>query len=532
MKRVPDKYKVLFNHDSTCVFNTATPYQDVKKPVGLAQVEGYVDEVADAGCDVLLLSPIWGQGVVLWDSDQAPLWREKGKTLECPDTFQGRTIRRIRDFLLAGNDFIGITQKRAKEKGLAFFLTWRMNDVHGIDHPEDPWTSDFYRDHPEYRIKTPDDPAWQWNAAHAFDFSRPEVHAYQLGFIRELITRYDFDGIELDFMRHPYLFPHTVPFEERCAHLSSFVTEVRRLLDTRGKNLPICVRVPMSWDYGLEIGIDLKSWVNEGLVDMVNVSTFFVTSSEMEVSLYRQHLPKAKIYAELTQCTERGKTIELGLEFTRKTTPEVLRSTAQCYLAQGADGISLFNFVYYRDYSFGDPTKPDKFEPPFDALKGIADPAVLSREAKHYALSSQLGGTLFLGQMPFDLVQQPGPRRHRLGIQVGDDISRPEVRAPYLPKGVLRLKFMEPVSDLEVLVWRQGRKLKPCRINGELFPHPYLEGVPTDHAYYLDYEVPLELLAQGLNHFTVHLFKGKAAVVTRMEIALYRKDGYQPTYAQ
>ena len=75
---------------------------------------------------------------------------------------------------------------------------------------------------------------------------------------------------------------------------------------------------------------------------------------------------------------------------------------------------------------------------------------------------------------------------------------------------------------------RLGRLLKQCRVEGELFPTEYIEGVPGDHSHTLDYELPLELLEKGLNTFTLWLDVGSKAVVTRLEIAVYRKDGYNP----
>lgn len=523
MPRDTSRYRVLFNHDGTCVFSTETPYQRTEDPVGLAQVYGYVDEVADAGCDALLLSPYWGQTIPLWDSERVPLWRGAGRTMACPDTFQGRVIRRIRDFLLAGNDFVGLTRQRCQERGLGFFLTWRMFDVHGLEHPEDPWTNDFYRANPQFRIGETLDP--RWNGEISLDFSHPEVRAYQLGLIREFVERYPVDGLELDFMRNPCLFGRAIPYERRAAALREFLVEVRALLDAAGPDRPLGVRVLQRWDLTLELGLDLESWVREGLVDLVNVSSFYETSVDNDLAVYRTRLPGARIYGELTQCGSVVRAVELGLELCRKCTPEILRSTAQAFLAQGADGLSLFNFVYYRDYSFGALNKPDKFEPPFAALRGLADRAQLAGEPKHYVLARQ--SWFYQGQLPLDLTS-PGSRHLQLALPVGQDFTHPSSREPFHATAVLRLQFEKPVAGLEVTVRRAGRLLAPCRVDGELFPTPYLEGVPTDHACTLDYELPLELLELGPNRFTLRLHRGDEAVVTRLEAAVYRKDGYCP----
>ena len=131
------------------------------------------------------------------------------------------------------------------------------------------------------------------------------------------------------------------------------------------------------------------------------------------------------------------------------------------------------------------------------------------------------------GQLPLDLARQ-GSRHLQLALLVGMDFAQPAVRAPFHDTAVLRLQFEEPVADLAVTVRRLGRVLKPCRVEGELFPLPYREGVPTDHTCYLDYELPVELLERGLNCFTLRRDRGGAAVVKRLEVAVYRKDGYLP----
>jgi hypothetical protein len=513
-----DRFKVLFNHDDTCVFSSDSPYQSTKEPVSLKQIHGYVDEVADAQCSALLLSPYWGQATPMWDSDVVPLWKGVGRTMKCPDTFQGKVIARIRDLLLSGVDFVGETGKRCKERKLPFLLAWRMFDIHGIDHPEDPWTSDFYKQNPQFRIGHPE--ALAGDSVRSLDFSHPEVRAYQLSIIRELFERYDFEGIELDFMRSPYFFSRRIPYEKRVESLRAFSKGVREIVDHRGKDRPIGARVPQTWDLALELGLDLPALANEGLLDWVNVSAFYETSSELEIARYREKLPHTRIFGELTQTSGVVKRLELGLETTRKCTPELLRSTAQTFFAQGADGVSLFNINYYRDYSFGTAKHQDRTEPPFAALHGIADTSRLATEPHHYVLSRQ--SWFYQGQLPLRL-DGTSARHPHVTLAVGQDYTLSENRVPYEETAVLRLLLEKPTAGVEVLVRNKGRVLKPCQVEGELFPHNYKDGVPPDHTRYLDYEVPLALLEKCENRFTFTVLQGKLAVVERLELAVFRK---------
>jgi len=237
MNKTQITYRCLFNHDGFCVYSNASRYQDINQPVGLAQVHGYVDEVADAGCDVLLLCPNLYQ-LPGWDSDQYPFWRTEGRTRSFPtDTAVGRVLSRAQEFISAGNDLIQLSQDRARQKGITFFLTWRMNECHGIDDETSPGLSDFWHRHPEYRIGG-DEPGWE---PHALCFLHQAVRDYQFGFIEELCTRYDIDGLELDFLRFPFYFPRSVPFHEKAPIMTNYVRRIRKMLDGLGKEIPLCV---------------------------------------------------------------------------------------------------------------------------------------------------------------------------------------------------------------------------------------------------------------------------------------------------
>ena len=152
-------YRTLFNHDGFCVYSNASRYQEIDKPVGLSQVHGYVDEVADAGIDVLALCPNMYQ-LPGWDSDHYRYWREEAPQIAYPDTAVGRVIGRCRAFLASGNDLIQLSLERARQREVAFFLTWRVNESHGVNEPDNPGNSRFWREHPELRIGGPGPFGW------------------------------------------------------------------------------------------------------------------------------------------------------------------------------------------------------------------------------------------------------------------------------------------------------------------------------------------------------------------------------------
>jgi hypothetical protein len=461
-----------------------------------------VDEVADAGCDLILLCPNLYQ-IPGWDSAHDPYWRTKGRTVVYPDTAVGKVISRAREFLLAGNDLVQLSLDRARQRGVDFFLTWRMNECHGVDDPLNPGLSDFYLAHPEYYIQNnprygrPGEKTNRWDLL-ALDFSHQEVREHQIGFIKELCERYTIDGLELDFLRWPFYFPTAMPFEEKAPILTEYVRSVRRYLDSLGKHIPICARL----------------W---GQLDILNLSSFYVMTSELEIETFRERYPHSPIYGEMTQCTFFGEILELSVEQARKATTEILRSTAYSILDRGADGISLFNFVYYRDYSFGSPNKLDKTEPNFPAIKNIWDRTKLAAQEKHYVITRTHRGP-FSRQLPAALK----PRAPiALRIYVADDLSKKSVRAQF-KKAVLRIMSADKSwNGRKVAAYCGDAQLEETVHEGELFQQPYKECIPTNHAIYRDFVAPVELLRNGYNTFRFVLTQGNPINVDRLELALY-----------
>ncbi len=70
--------------------------------------------------------------------------------------------------------------------------------------------------------------------ARALDYAHPEVRDHYRALIVETLERYDVDGLELDFMREPYLFSAGKEPEGRLL-LTAWLREIRGLVDTATK---------------------------------------------------------------------------------------------------------------------------------------------------------------------------------------------------------------------------------------------------------------------------------------------------------
>jgi len=241
-----------------------------------------------------------------------------------------------------GIDPYAIWLQAARKLGMTAWVSVRMNDIHFVDDPLNPLCSDFWREHPEYRRISHRFADWN---DHAYDYGRQEVREYHMRLIEEVLSRYDMDGLELDWMRFGY---HIKPGEEAEGrrHLNAFVGEVRRLLDEKerqtGKRIRLACRVASRPQTAYELGTDAVHWARQGWIDMLAIAPFFNTiETDMPIELWRQLLEGTNV------------TLAAGIELharpyptapIRLNSPEVTRGAAFSLLSRGADRIYLFNY--------------------------------------------------------------------------------------------------------------------------------------------------------------------------------------------
>ncbi|WP_135553464.1 glycoside hydrolase family 10 protein [Paenibacillus cymbidii] len=233
---------------------------------------------------------------------------------------------------------------RARERGISPWISVRMNDIHCVDNELDPMHSTLWRQHPELRRAPYKFDDW---ADKAFDYARPEVREHHFRLIEELAERYDFDGLELDWMRFGYHFRPGFE-EEGAAILTQFTADVRALLDRweakRGHRIKLSARVASRPQTALSLGMDAVEWAKRGLVDMLVVTPFWATiETDMPIELWKQLLRGTDV------------TLAAGIEVLIRAFPksalrqmntlETVRGAASSLLSRGADRIYLFNYM-------------------------------------------------------------------------------------------------------------------------------------------------------------------------------------------
>lgn len=505
-------FRLLYGNDTTNLTTCTSPYHAKGEAFRAEMLEASVDEVAGTGVDAHFLQPGLG-AVPMWPSKALPLeahyaWiRERYG--QRPDSF-GR-------FVLGGGDVVKVFIERCRQRGQAPFLSVRLNDVHHMEFVDAKSggglgmsVTRFYAEHPEYRIA----PGSLRGADLALNWAVPEVRARKFALIEELCAGYDLDGLELDFLRFYSFFRLAeTTREERCAIMTGFVKDVRALLDRtarEGRHRWLCARVPCDLAAHEPLGIDLRAMAAAGL-EMVNASAHYFTTQQHDLAAIRQLAPDAALYFEMCHSTWNGPKLREGYDVFpyRRTTPEQYFTAAHQAYARGADGVSLFNFAYYREH--GAPERGPFAEPPFEILPRLRDRAWLARQPQHWFLAP---GWRAPGAGP-----TPVPRKIAPGQSAPFTLDLTAPAGGWKTGGRLRI---QGESSLGESVWRarlNGTELTTTADTSEPYPSPYpgLLGQPDELRAWL---VPAAALREGVNRVEVTLEKGAEATVVFLDMAV------------
>ncbi len=433
---------IVLNEDNSHFF-----FSRAGKRLTAADVDQWVDQYAGTQVKELVMSPNsmrTSYASKVWD----PIWRgydpggpdNQALFQSTPAEARPNARKWVHTAWQLAEDGIDVYARwitRARVKQLSPWLSMRMNDVHNTDDPASYMHSEFWRTHPEFR-RVP----YRFDGLNdrAFDYRHKEVREHHLKLVRELVERYDFDGLELDWMRFGY---HFRPGREAegVPLLTEFMAETRRILDgwqkRRGHRIQLSARVASRPQTALGLGMDAVDWARRGLVDQLVITPFWQTiETDMPVETWKQ----------LLQGT--GVKLSAGLEVIvrpynafrpiQMNSLETVRGAAAAMLDRGADRVYLFN---YMDAD--------------TAMENLADYPTLLREVGQLAT---LAGK---------------PRRHILTY--ADTYAPGETRAVPLPRELTGgwAAFRMPTGPkpvgmrMEIRLGFEGAGLKEVRLNGE-----------------------------------------------------------------
>jgi len=487
-------YRLLFNNDATNVGGCVSPFRQKGCEFSDERLAASITEAAAAGADCVILAP--GLGWIPWwksqvDGDHYARWQ----------TRTHRELDQYGRYMMAGGDMVRTHLDTCRGLGIGCFVSLRMNDVHMQERhsTEDAlsiWVCRFYREHLDCLIEAQHHQIAGYYNRRGLDWGRAPVRDYKLSLVRELCA-YPVDGLELDFLRDDHLFADTVPIPERLDLISGFCAQVRALLDQApgggvGRR-HLSVRIPHDPARHAESGIDVARLHAAG-VDMFNCSGWYDTTQRSDgVRHVRAQAPQAAVYCELTHCAGFHPYFLQSVRYGTSGNPRLsdcqFYTSARQALEAGAHGLSLFNFVYYRQIEGVEALDAVCCEPPFHVLKHLLDPAFLATQPGHY----HLGGTSYFRQVPRTL----GP-----GAQESFEfelVAHPEAFAARL-----RVHSRSPLGeDTQLAASCNGVVCTPSAQTHRHFGNPF-DPLVSPAGHRLAFIIPLEALQPGLNTLRLH----------------------------
>jgi len=443
----------------------------IKGPFHPQQLNWPVDVLLGTGVTTLVYCANFGSDQAYYPSQVAsPLgWRD-WSLYEGSSYFErlykvGKMLRE------QGIDVLGTIMRRAKDKGLEFVPSLRMNDGHFCQkiHPrKHPATGRFWMEHQDLIIRPGAE--WTWPGPwmdFLLDFTHQEVRDYRMAQIYELIDGYAADGFEMDFTRHYRLFP---PGEQKPQLVTNMVRQARERLDQRearvGKDLMLIVRVPPSLKACEDLGVDVVSWMREGLVDYV------VPSSPSRLISFDMPITEFVEAAEGTGVRIAASPDSAG------ATVETYRAAFSNYYAMGQDDSYLFNF-FTNEYPFSPAY--------YSLLRDLTSPDTLyGRDKVFRARPESWAPTGVCVGTAIAEIGEP----YQVMIYIGDDIQRAAseniIKSLTLSLGV---SGFEPTDPLQIALNGQALCIDEAQVSGST----------------INFAVGPDLLKQGYNTVTFML---------------------------
>ncbi|MDE2667401.1 MAG: family 10 glycosylhydrolase [Acidobacteriota bacterium] len=432
---------------------------------------------------------------------------------------------RLRDLSRQGTDDLSLVIEASRRQGMEVFWSMRMNDIHDNAKHESE-IAQWKKDHRHLLMGRPADkerfpPSDPRNIWTFVDYAHPEVRDLMVETFKEVLTGYDVDGVDLDFLRHPAFFVETRLFKPvtrpHLEMMSEMVGRIRAevLAASRRKGRPILmsVRVLPTLAQNRHFGFDVEQWARRGYLDLIVVGggydPFTMPAKDMidsgnqwgvpvyvclSSSGFEHALGARRFYS--TDADQWGRTLpdaneEVALKAWRA-------AAANAWLA-GARGIMTFNLF---------PRHPESRATRMArrVWKEIGDPEGLALANKLYVVENveglqqgfMMGSVPIGGRLPVQVA--PGDSVQRL-LPVADDLAGAGDRLDSLE---LRLKLAGPRERDTVTVRLNGERLRLARRQPDWLIGP----------------VPAQAMRRGINVVKVELAAAAASALTLAALEL------------
>ena len=415
-----------------------------------------------------------------------------------------RVWHNMQSLIDRGLDPLTVLIDRAHNKGMEFFASVRMSSYGGMD--------------PKFRVPE------------GRGMAHEEVRDHQFAVLEELTTEYEADGVELDFAAAPGGMPlclrpedvgeYTPVLTEYVRRISSMVrgSTVRASIvrGRRGKAGQVGARVYPTEEMCRERGLDVRTWLKEGLVDFVVPLLYldFTMDPDMPIDwlIKAAHEKDIAVYGMLQPyVTDEGS----GSPVRVYPDAEAARGVVANHWARGVDGI----YAWFMRWPLDDPQRR--------ILAELGDPDLIREGSKRYIQRRRSERAVELGYdatLPIEISKaQPG-KRYRIPFSIADDI---EGSAGRVRRVTLQLQANNLVSADRLNVLLNGQSLE-----GETCLRDFSWNVAPYQGQMLEFHLENVRPRQGQNELEISLDErpgGLAGGISIENMEVYVEYGSYPS---
>ena len=496
---------ILFNSDG----GSGVLYH-FEPPLTEEQLCNVVNQLAETQVEVFIQSVNHGNDLFLHPTLVAEVW-DASKAVDGQfdnDNFRKWALN-IQSLLDRGQDPLDLLSARTHELGLQFWTSMRMNDIHHDDVERWPSLRSAWQRENEHLMIGSGVPdryvrSQRRNYSWAMNYAEPEVRDRKFALIEEMCTRYDLDGFEMDFLSHPLLFKKGQEEEGRDL-LTEFVRRVRTRLDEisreKGTRLVLLARVLPNFAECEEVGMDVRRWIREGLVDLIQPQTRGYLDMNADITAFVEAASgtNVRIAGGLEHYVR-----DYGGSLTTRASIEMMRAAAGSFYEQGAACLYLFNFDCHARHFFH-PIAPVETR----MLREIGSPATLRNRDQHYFVTRDMNGLEPEqgGNMPLPVNLPESGSEKTFTFTIGADLEA-ELREDGRASITLALTFNGPPEG-RVTVALNGQELSEPEESTHLFLSTLTFLNPP--------------VQQGPNELRIALQQGRGLRVEGIEVKIHQE---------
>ena len=341
-----------------------------------------------------------------------------------------------------GLDPLTVLIERAHDKGLDFFASMRLGNYAGMDSAQEL-------------------------ASGGRGWVHPKVRDHQYAVLEELATEYAVEGVELDYAAPPggssyYFKDEDVPGYTPV--MTEWVRRVSAMVRGRpGEPGQVGARVYPTEAINLSAGLDVRTWLAEGLLDYVVPMVYghVAVDSNMPVEWLEEsaHAADAAVYPMLQPYH-----FAAGWGYYRNNgegesqtaqwaTPEMMRAAAASYWDRGADGM----YTWFLRWPLGDQER--------GILAQLGDPDLAKKGDKHYFVGRSGNYSRAVGYdtpLPLEIASSDAGTTYGIPFYVADDIQGAANRVRRVR---LKVYIHDLVSADQITILLNGQSLtgETCR---------------------------------------------------------------------